>query len=276
MFGQAADESREWLLMVVGMGQIRLGWQNLIAKAKGFTLIEVLIIIVLVAVFISAIGLPILAGIRESELPEIVASAHFLAAEKLEELSSTDYYSIEPASKAAVSGFDGFEREAVVSEVDCSDLTAAGSSTGCIKIEVKVYHSELPSAGISVSALRTVNLRILDAFEFDSVKGKTPRIIPVSGDTYAIAYSGMTGETKDTGWLRTVEIASDGTITDPGMDELEFDAVQGKTPSIVPVSGDIYAIAYSGNTDGTKDTGWLKTVRISAVRMLAGSWGESY
>ena len=272
MFGQAADESRERLLMVVGMGQIRLGWQNLIAKAKGFTLIEVLIIIVLVAVFISAIGLPILAGIRESELPEIVASAHFLAAEKLEELSSTDYYSIEPASKAAVSGFDGFEREAVVSEVDCSDLTVAGSSTGCIKIEVKVYHSELPSAGISVSALRTVNLRILDAFEFDSVKGKTPRIIPISGDIYAIAYAGD----GDLGWLKTVEIASDGTITDPGMDELEFDAVQGKTPSIVPVSGDIYAIAYSGNTDGTKDTGWLKTVRISAVRMLAGSWGESY
>ena len=38
------------LSMVFGNGQIRLGWQNLIAQAKGFTLIEVIIIIVLVAI----------------------------------------------------------------------------------------------------------------------------------------------------------------------------------------------------------------------------------
>ena len=95
-----------------------------------------------------------------------------------------------------------------------------------------------------------------DTLEFDALKGKTPDIIPISGDVYAIAYAGD----GDDGFLKTVEIAADGQITDAVIDTLEFDTQKGKTPNIIPVSGDVYAIAYAG--DG--DDGFLKTVEIAA------------
>ncbi len=92
--------------------------------------------------------------------------------------------------------------------------------------------------------------------EFDILKGVTPDIIHISGDVYAIAYAGD----GDDGFLKTVEITSSGSITDTVIDTLEFDILKGKTPSIINVSGDVYAIAYAG--DG--DDGFLKTVEITS------------
>ncbi|RLI11887.1 hypothetical protein DRO35_04265, partial [Candidatus Bathyarchaeota archaeon] len=61
-------------------------------------------------------------------------------------------------------------------------------------------------------------------------------------DIYGIAYSGD----DDDGFLKTIEIATNGIITNTIIDSLEFDTVKGKTPRIIHVSNDIYAIAYSG------------------------------
>jgi len=116
----------------------------------------------------------------------------------------------------------------------------------------------------SVGYLKTVQITssgnitdtVIDTLEFDAVKGKTPDIINISGDIYAIAYAGD----GDDGLLKTVEIAASGNITDTVIDELEFDTLKGLEPSIIPISGDIYAIAYAG--DG--DDGFLKTVEIAA------------
>ena len=96
---------------------------------------------------------------------------------------------------------------------------------------------------------------INDTLEFDTSDGLTPNIIPISGDVYAIAYSGF----DDDGFLKTVQIASSGAIRDEELDTLEFDTSTGLTPNIVPVSGNVYAIAYRG--DG--DKGNLKTVTIA-------------
>ncbi len=99
-------------------------------------------------------------------------------------------------------------------------------------------------------------LNQVDTLEYDTVQGKNPSIIPVSGDVYAITYSGD----SDDGFLKTVEIGANGQITNTVIDTLEFDTVQGKTPDITNVSGDVYAITYSGDSD----KGFLKTVEISA------------
>ena len=96
---------------------------------------------------------------------------------------------------------------------------------------------------------------VIDTLGFDTSQGKTPNIIPISGDVYAIAYAGN----ADAGSLKTVTIATDGQITDPVIDTLEFDSAKGKTPNIIPVSGDVYAIAYAGNGDD----GFLKTLTIA-------------
>ena len=127
-------------------------------NAAGFTLVEVILIIVIVSVFISAIGIPLLSGIRESDLPEIATRAYFLAQEKLEQLAVMEYESLaaQDTDGAAqqVSGYAEYTREVDVIEVDGSDLSSPAANSGYSKITVTVYHARLPN-GISVDTLRT-------------------------------------------------------------------------------------------------------------------------
>jgi hypothetical protein len=96
--------------------------------------------------------------------------------------------------------------------------------------------------------------------EYDNVKGKTPTMVHISGDIFAIAYSGD----GDDGWLKTVTINSSGVITDTG-NSLEFDTDKGKTPKMIHISGDVYAIVYSGSGDD----GWLTTVTIDSSGVVS-------
>ena len=104
---------------------------------------------------------------------------------------------------------------------------------------------------------------VIDTLEFDNLKGKTPEIIPVSGNIFAIAYAGN----GDDGFLKTVEINTSGQITNSVIDTLEFDTLKGKEPSIVPVAGNIYAIAYAG----FGDDGFLKTVEITTSGQITNT-----
>jgi hypothetical protein len=46
--------------------------------------------------------------------------------------------------------------------------------------------------------------------------------------------------------LITVAIANDGQITEAIIDSVEFDNAKGKTPNIIHISGNVYAVAYAG------------------------------
>ena len=100
----------------------------------------------------------------------------------------------------------------------------------------------------------------LDEMEFDTEKGKSPKIIQISGDIYAIAYEGY----SDDGYICTVEITSGGIINHSVIDLFEFDTNKGKTPEILQVSGDIYAVVY----EGEGDDGYLCTIEISANGLI--------
>ena len=123
-------------------------------NAAGFTLIEVVIIIVIVSVFMAAIGIPLLNSLRESDLPEISTIAYFLGLEKLEELGPQTTGSISAEARAAVSGYADYEREVAVTDVDCDDLSTPKAGSGCRKITVTVYHAKIPN-GVSLVGLRT-------------------------------------------------------------------------------------------------------------------------
>jgi type II secretory pathway pseudopilin PulG len=122
--------------------------------AAGFTLVEVVLIIVMVSIFMAAIGLPMLNAVRESDVPEIATIAYFLGLEKLEELGPQTTGSISDEARAAVSGYGDYEREVVVTDVDCDDLSTSDPGSGCRKITVTVYHAKIPS-GVSLVSLRT-------------------------------------------------------------------------------------------------------------------------
>ena len=109
---------------------------------------------------------------------------------------------------------------------------------------------------------------VLDSFEFDTDKGKYPSVVHVSGDIYAIAYSGD----GDNGFVKTLNIAIDGFITPSVIDTLEFDTEKGKYPTIIHVSGDIYGIVYSG--DG--DNGFVRTVEIDNSGNILDSVLDSF
>ena len=83
---------------------------------------------------------------------------------------------------------------------------------------------------------------VLDTLEFDTSYGLTPSIVRVSGNIYAIAYRGSNG-----GYLKTVEIDTDGEITNNVLDTLVFDYNVGNFPDIIQISSDVYAISYQGS-----------------------------
>ncbi|MFC1916188.1 hypothetical protein ACFLW4_05805, partial [Chloroflexota bacterium] len=119
---------------------------------------------------------------------------------------------------------------------------------------------------VEISSSGNITDTVIDTLNFDTVRGKTPDIIHISRDVYAIAYTGGPAD-GDLGQLKTVEVDSDGTdsgnITDTVIDTLEFDAGRGKVPDIIHISGNVYAIAYQGGPSAT-DLGQLKTVEITS------------
>ena len=123
-------------------------------NAAGFTLVEVVLIIVMVSIFMASIMLPFISSLRESDLPEVASIAYFLALEKVEELAAVTTGSLSAESRAAVSGYADYEREVAVADVNCDDLSTLQAGSNCRKVTVTVYHSRLPD-GVSVVGLRT-------------------------------------------------------------------------------------------------------------------------
>lgn len=91
--------------------------------------------------------------------------------------------------------------------------------------------------------------------DFDEYGGLLPKIIHVSGTTYAIAYQGYGND----GYLKTVTINDDGTIGGV-IQSLEFDTTNGRQPWIIHIADNVYAIAYVG----PGGNGSIKTFTIDA------------
>lgn len=96
----------------------------------------------------------------------------------------------------------------------------------------------------------------IDVLEFDTSTGYYPKVISVGTDIYAITYRGSGND----GFIKTINISSNGIITDSIIDTFEFDTSIANYPSIVQVGVDIYAIAYRG----AGSDGFIKTVSIDS------------
>jgi hypothetical protein len=108
---------------------------------------------------------------------------------------------------------------------------------------------------VSIASDGHIANSVIDTLEFATYV-YDPSITPVVGNVYAVAYLGA----RNNGFLRTIGIAADGSITATQIDVLAFDGASGYEPVIIQVSGDIYAIVYRGvNSDG-----FVVTVAIAA------------
>lgn len=104
-----------------------------------------------------------------------------------------------------------------------------------------------------------------DDFEFDTVQGRNPKIVQVSGSTYAIVYyNGIS--LGGGGFIRTVSIDSLGNISGLSSSRFEFDLFAGRQPDIIQVSGDLFAVVYH---DANDNSGFVRTIRISSSGIIS-------
>jgi hypothetical protein len=129
---------------------------------------------------------------------------------------------------------------------------------------------------IRIASDGTFPVASVDSVEFDTSDCYYPDIFHISGDIYAIAYTGYGWD----GYLRTISIASGGTITSGNIDFLEFDTSQCYFSNMINVTGDIFAIAYTGPSND----GYIKTVEIAingtimsgVIDSIEYDWSHSY
>jgi prepilin-type N-terminal cleavage/methylation domain-containing protein len=102
-------------------------------STRGFTLLEVLMTVVLIAVGITALVIAFSRGIAASADVSSAHTAASLAQLKLEEVQNTAFASIASEARAAVSGFTGFDREVTVT-------ASPGSTDANLKqVDIIVY-----------------------------------------------------------------------------------------------------------------------------------------
>jgi len=109
---------------------------------------------------------------------------------------------------------------------------------------------------ISIATNGDIGNTVIDSLEYDISDGYEPDIVYISGNVYAIAYRG----TGNDGFVKTISIAANGDIANTVIDSLEFNNVYVYEPNIIPVSSDVYVLAYCGSSNA----GYLKTVSIAA------------
>ncbi len=153
--------------------------------------------------------------------------------------------------------------------------TADGRETDFMHISGNIYviASRDSSADgfldtIEIDTNGSITPSVIDSLEFDTAQGRYPDLLHISGDVYAVAYSGNGND----GFLKTVEIDTSGNITNTVIDTLEFDTGQALFPDIVHISGNFYAIAYQG----PRNDGWLKTVEIDTSGNITNSTVDSW
>ena len=129
---------------------------------------------------------------------------------------------------------------------------------------------------IEIAPNGIITKSIIDILEFDTNKAKKIRILHISGNIFAVNY-----QDYHSSKVRTVEILPDGQITDTFIDSLDFDDQEARSePVMVHVSGDIYAIAYTGYGSGVDedhgDDGQLVTVEININGQITNSVIDNY
>jgi prepilin-type N-terminal cleavage/methylation domain-containing protein len=119
----------------------------------GMTLIELLVALLLVTVGLMGLAAAIPAGMFAVSDGGLQLTAIGLARQPIEVAKRTAFSSLPSlaASRAAVSGFSGFQREVLVSDFtappDCSgapcnaSCPSPGGAPTCRKVEVRVYYS---------------------------------------------------------------------------------------------------------------------------------------
>jgi prepilin-type N-terminal cleavage/methylation domain-containing protein len=121
-----------------------------VKSEKGFTLLELIFVMVIVGVLSSTLILPFMSSIKQGTRPEIYATAAYLAQKRIEEVRSYGYTT--KSGSLGTSNLDDTENgryytEQVVTEYvshSSGSFSTSGPSTEFIKVTVTVSNSDIP------------------------------------------------------------------------------------------------------------------------------------
>jgi type II secretory pathway pseudopilin PulG len=129
----------------IGYSELRTNRSELLFQSKGFTLIEILVLVVLAGIIIPAIVVPFATGIKKSGKPEMVTTAMYLAHQKMEELTKFDYNNavLNPVALTpyANTGISTYQWQWEIAYVD-NNFMAWGSDVGYKRILVRLKDPE--------------------------------------------------------------------------------------------------------------------------------------
>ena len=109
--------------------------------SRGFTLIEIIILIVMAGILLPVIIVPFVTGVKSSGKPEMATKAMYLAHQKMEEFTKFQYTDpIGLTSYADITGFTGYQWqwEIVFVDRDNFNTTVPSPGVGYKRILVRV------------------------------------------------------------------------------------------------------------------------------------------
>jgi len=130
----------------IGHSELRAPNSELSARNRGFTLIEIIVLIVMAGIIIPAIIVPFASGIRGSNKPEMVTTAMYLAHQRMEELMKFNYGrspELDPTAGFGpfATGVANYQGEYEIVYVD-SNFSTPSSDAGYKRIIVRVTDPE--------------------------------------------------------------------------------------------------------------------------------------
>jgi type II secretory pathway pseudopilin PulG len=137
------SEFRLWRFRI-GHSELRTSNSELLLRNRGFTLIEIIVLVVLAGIIIPVIVVPFATGIRGSNKPEMVTKAMYFAHQRMEELMKFDYGNgvLTPAGVVAFATGDvNYPGENEIVYVDSNFSTPSGD-VGYKRIRVRVTDPE--------------------------------------------------------------------------------------------------------------------------------------
>jgi type II secretory pathway pseudopilin PulG len=141
------------------------GSKSFSKNRNGFTLLEVVIFIVLAGILLPIIIAPFVTSIKNSEIPEVVLTANFLATQKYEALMGAGYLSL-PTSiqvETITLNYPTYTQTytrttGIPVEVSAVDLSTPQASTGYKLVTITVTHSQHLPSGLAITGLITNRL----------------------------------------------------------------------------------------------------------------------
>lgn len=115
----------------------------------------------------------------------------------------------------------------------------------------------------SIANNGTITKSTIDTGQFSPGPANPHHFSKIASNVFSVVYTDGLSD----GWIQSIRIANDGTITTLSIDSLEFDGVTGMEGSLCNVSGSVYAIAYRG----PGDDGWLCTLTISDAGLIGAA-----